>query len=60
MTTNNNNIAAKKYLKTKKQLRVWMDADKYEKFQTLLKRENRSVYAAINEFVSDYIEKAGE
>lgn len=46
----------KKYLSTqRKQLRVWVDTDKYDKFQLLVKQKNSSIYREINKFIDDYI-----
>lgn len=51
--------AQKKYLQAKKQLRVWMEPEKYQQFQQKVKSEGKSVYGVINQFVDDYL-KAGE
>ncbi len=50
----------KKYLKNKKQLRVWMSEEKYAAFQEAVSKNGSSIYSVINQFVDDYIQKAGE
>lgn len=55
-----NYAAQKEYLSKKKQLRVWMDADKYDKFKTVASDNNESVYSLINKFVDDYLSSAEE
>lgn len=46
----------KKYLSTqRKQLRVWVDTDKYNKFLSLVKQNNSSIYSEINKFIDNYI-----
>lgn len=52
--------AQKEYLSKKKQLRVWMDADKYDNFKALASGNNESIYSLINKFVDDYLSSAGE
>lgn len=55
---NNKYAAQKKHLsENKKQLRVWVDPDKYAKFQTIVKENNTSIYALINSFIDEYIEQ---
>lgn len=48
----------KTYLATKKQLRVWLNADKYEKLKEATKKRGESIYGIINKFVDDYLETA--
>ena len=56
-----NYAAQKKHLQSKKQLRVWMDAEKYESFKTAVQKDGKSIYELINNFVAEYLkEKAGE
>lgn len=56
-----NYTAQKKHLQSKKQLRVWMDAEKYESFKTAVQKDGKSIYELINNFVDEYLkEKAGE
>lgn len=47
--------AQKKYLSTKKQLRVWVSMDKYNEFHKIVTANNSSIYAVINNFIDDYI-----
>ena len=50
--------AQKKYLSGRKQLRVWIEKDKYEKFESLVRKNGESIYGVINRFIDQYI-KAG-
>ncbi len=53
--------AQKKHLQNKKQLRVWMDAEKYESFKTAVQEDGTSIYELINDYVDEYLKKrAGE
>ena len=46
--------AQKKYLsESRKQLRVWVDAEKYAVFQDLVKKNETSMYALVNQFIDD-------
>ena len=48
--------AQKKSLsESRKQLRVWVDAEKYAVFQDLVKKNETSIYALVNQFIDDYI-----
>lgn len=48
----------KKYLsENKKQLRVWVDTQKYEKFKETVKKNETSIYSLINNYIDEYIEK---
>ena len=47
--------AQKRYLASKKQLKVWMTADKYERFKAAVAANDTSMYAVINAFVDSYI-----
>lgn len=53
-----NYTSQKEYLAKKKQLRVWMDASKYDKFKTFASDHNESVYSLINKFVDDCLSSA--
>ena len=49
-------VTQKKYLsESRKQLRVWVDAEKYAVFQDLVKKNGTSIYALVNQFIDDYI-----
>lgn len=50
-------FAQKKYLEKRKQLRVWLDAEKYEAFKEAAEKNGASVYSLINSFVNEYLEK---
>ena len=51
--------AQKSYLKDKrKQLRVWVESEKYERFADKVKQNGTSIYALVNQFIDDYL--AGE
>ena len=41
----------KKYLKTKKQLRVWTDEEKYNNFQKVIEDNGESIYSVINKYM---------
>ncbi|MBO8434156.1 MAG: hypothetical protein IAC55_02375 [Tyzzerella sp.] len=46
----------KKYLaKTKKQLRVWVDAEKYERLKDVVKKNDTSIYALVNKYIEEYL-----
>lgn len=48
----------KKYLaKNKKQLHVWVNPEKYQRFKELVAENGTSVYALINQYIQDYIDK---
>lgn len=47
----------KKYLSTKKQLRVWMDEEKFERFKKVTAKKGDSIYGVINRYVDDYLKK---
>ena len=57
MAKTNSEIVQKHLQENKKQLRVWIDKEKYEKFQTAVKNNGESIYSLINKFVDEYIEK---
>ena len=45
----------KKYLKTKKQLRVWTDEEKYNNFQKVIEDNGESIYSVINKYMDSVI-----
>lgn len=46
----------KEYLKNKrKQLRVWVEKEKYERFAAKAEQKGISIYALINSFIDDYL-----
>ena len=49
----------KKHLSTKKQLRVWMDANKFDRFKNTVATQNHSIYELINKYVDDYLSEYG-
>ncbi len=52
---NNNNTAQKKYLSSQKQLRVWLDAEKFDSFKRCAEENNTSMHRLINDFVDTYL-----
>jgi hypothetical protein len=55
---NENHLSQKKYLSAKrKQLRVWVENEKYEKFKELVKQNDESIYALVNRMIDEYLEK---
>ncbi len=57
MAKTNSEIVQKHLKENKKQLRVWLDKEKFEKFQNCIESNGTSIYAEINKFVDEYIEK---
>ncbi len=56
MSENKDKYAAqKKHLSGKKQLRVWIDAEKFDRFKKTVSAREDSVYSLINEYVDDYL-----
>lgn len=47
--------AQKEYLKKQKQLRVWVDPEKYALFAQKAKENDLSIHAVINQFIDDYL-----
>lgn len=47
----------KKYLEKQKQLRVWVKAEKYERFKALAQQNGDSMYSLVNAMIDDYLEK---
>lgn len=52
---NNNHSAQKKYLANQKQLRVWLDSDKFETFKKVAELSGTSMHRLINDYVDEYI-----
>ena len=52
---NTSNAAQKKYLASQKQLRVWLDADKFEAFKSAAADNGTSMHRLINDFVDGYL-----
>lgn len=46
----------KKYLATRAQLRVWVDAEKYERLKEKANANGTSVYALVNGWMDRYLE----
>lgn len=51
----NNYEPQKKYLDKRKQLRVWIDPQKYAEFQAAVEKNGTSIYAVINDYIEKYI-----
>ena len=47
----------KKYLSKQKQLRVWVNDDKYEQFKNAASKNGESIYGLINKFIDEYLQK---
>ncbi len=47
--------AQKKHLSQKKQLRVWIDAEKFDRFKLTVTAKKESIYGLVNKFVDDYL-----
>ena len=50
----------KKHLSEKKQLRVWLSAEKFDRFKKTVTAKGDSIYGLINKFVDVYLEKNEE
>ena len=50
----------KKYFQNRKQLRVWVEAEKYQCFEAAVKAQGKSLYSVINQFIDDFCKEAGE
>lgn len=49
------------HLKNKrKQLRVWVESEKYERFAEKVKRNGTSIYALVNQLIDDYLQETSE
>lgn len=55
MAKTNSEIVQKHLQENKKQLRVWIDKEKYEKFRNKVKNNGESIYGLINRFIDDYL-----
>ncbi len=51
----NKYASQKQHLSNKKQLRVWMDAEKFDRLKVVVTAKNESIYGLINKFVDDYL-----
>ena len=47
--------AQKKYLSTQKQLRVWLDSDKFETFKKVAELSGTSMHRLINDYIDEYL-----
>ncbi len=47
----------KKYLSKQKQLRVWVNADKFERFKAAAAQNGESLYSLINDFIDKYLSR---
>lgn len=56
---NSNNLPQKKYLLKQKQLRVWMESEKFEKLKKLTAQRGTSIHRIVNNFVDVYIDSDG-
>lgn len=52
--------AQKKYLANKKNLRVWVDADKFALLKEKADADGTSIYALVNRWIDQYLEKPSE
>lgn len=55
MEKNDKYSTQKKYLSTKKQLRVWIDPDKYTALKEKAERDKTSIYALVNGWIDQYL-----
>ena len=60
MTEKDKYQSQKKYLEKKKQLRVWVDENKYNKFKVAVEQNQTSIYALINQFIDNYLNQKGK
>lgn len=60
MPQNDKYSAQKKYLQNKKQLRVWVNPEKYELFKTKVEQNGQSIYFVINQFIDEYLKEKAE
>lgn len=44
----------KKYFTNRKQLRVWVELEKYQEFEAAVKAQGKSIYSVINQFIDDF------
>ena len=55
---NKNYLPQKKYLdNSRKQLRVWVENEKYEQFKNKVAQNGKSIYEVINKFIEEYCRK---
>ena len=52
---NNNNTAQKKYLANRRQLRVWVEEDKFEEFKKTAVCNGTSMHRLINDYICSYL-----
>ena len=50
----------KKYLSQQKQLRVWVNSDKFERFKNAVLKNGESIYGLINKFIDEYLQSNAE
>ena len=50
----------KKYLASRKQLRVWLSPEKYDALQEKARTEGTSIYALVNHWVDAYLQETPE
>ena len=55
MEKNDKYTTQKKYLSTKKQLRVWIDPEKYAELKEKADRDGTSIYALVNGWIDQYL-----
>ena len=60
MTEKDKYQSQKKYLEKKKQLRVWVDENKYNQFKVAVEQNQTSIYALINQFIDNYLNEKGK
>lgn len=46
----------KKYLSQQKQLRVWVNSDKFERFKNAVSENGESIYGLVNKFIDEYLQ----
>ena len=56
---NINYTAQKNYLSSRKQLRVWLEAEKFDHFKTVASDNGTSMHRLINDFIDDYLLTCG-
>lgn len=47
----------KKYFENRKQLRVWVEGEKYRRFESAVKAQGKSIYAVINDFIDQFCQE---
>lgn len=50
----------KKYLSTQKQLRVWVDPEKYDALKEKASHDGTSIYALVNKWINQYLQEGPE